>query len=414
MSTLGKVLLAVNVLLSLGVFYLASQDYAKRKQLNEAAIKYQIVIDGLAVDPITGEDAPDADGLLVRVTGANGIPETKTVTKKLVDSLFAGTDTTFGSSGTPTTQIDEVNEVYKKYIQRIDGMPNDAARIRELCGGYEVNPQTNLATFRPGRLLYLAESFEERQAINNLVPPVNQVNVDPAFLAASAKAARDRLKARFDAVTQMANPDAPETIRKQVEDLKTKIAANPKDDAAKKELNLISANGPSGPTSNDLERRMKIAQLLMGMNPSPNWQKRVALLAGLKYYQLAITEQTGRIEAMLTQTKDARYTDQQVHDAEYEQLKAFAIENSKLVDQQDRIVKGLITTLAADQTIYETRVAQLNSLKAELAQLTIDVNKQIAAQSAVEKELFTVQREVGQTLRETGRLENELRSKDGK
>ena len=31
MSTLGKVLLAVNVLLSIGVLYLASQDYAKRK-----------------------------------------------------------------------------------------------------------------------------------------------------------------------------------------------------------------------------------------------------------------------------------------------------------------------------------------------------------------------------------------------
>lgn len=413
MSTLGKVLLGVNVLLAIGVLYLATQDYAKRKQLNEAALKYQIVIDGVAVEPIKSEGEPDAETMIVSVAGPNQIATARTVSRKLVDSLFTGTDTTFGGANAPLSQIDEVNEVFKKYSQRIDGMANDAARIAELCGSYEVNPQTNLATFRPGRLLFLAESFEERQAIRKLLPPITG-NPDPAFLAASAKAARDRLKARFDAVTQPANADSYESIRKAYEDLKTKIAANPKDEAAKKQLIELSSSGPTGPTSSDRERRMKIAQLLMGMNPSPSWQKRVALTVGLKYYLLAITEQTGRIELMLTQTKDARFTDQQTHDAEYEQLKSFAIENSKLVDQQDRVVKSLVTILAADQSIYETRVAQLNDLKNELSILTVNVNKKLVAQKQVEKDLFTVQREVGLTLRETGKLEEELRSKDGK
>ncbi len=410
MSTLGKVLLAVNVLLSIGVLYLASQDYAKRKELNAAAVKYQIVIDGVAIEPIKGE--ADAESMLVNVAGPNGIASTKTVSKKLVEGLFNGTDTTFGGAGAPASQMDEVNEVSKKYTQRIDGMPTDAARVSELCGGYEVNPMTNLATFRPGRLLFLAESFEERQAIRKLVAPPG-IN-DAAFFAASAKVARERLKARFDAVTQPANSESIETVRKQVEDLKTKIAAEPKNDDLKKQLTALSAGGPAGPTASDRERRMKIAQLLMGLNPSPTWQKRVALTVGLKSYLLAITEQAGRIESMLTQTKDARFSDQQAFDAEYEQLKSFAIENSKLVDQQERVVKGMVTLLAADQAIFDQRTAQLKNLKEELTYLTVDVNKKLAAQRQVEKALFAVQREVGQTLRETGRMEGDLRSKDGK
>ena len=273
---------------------------------------------------------------------------------------------------------------------------------------------TNLATFRPGKLLFLAESFEERQAIRKLVPPASAAAPDPAFVAAGAKVARDRLKARFDAVTQPANPESVETVRKQVEDLKAKIAADPKNAGAKQQLNALSAGGPTGPTSSDRDRRMKIAQLLMGINPSPTWQKRVALAVGLKSYLLAITEQAGRIEAMLTQTKDSRYADQQSFDAEYEQLKSFAIENSKLVDQQDRVVKGLVTTLAADQSIFDQRSAQLNALKVELSLLSVAVNKKLVAQRAVEKALFAVQREVGLTLRETGKMEDDLRAKDGK
>jgi hypothetical protein len=412
MSTLGKILLGVNVLLAIGVLYLASQDYAKRKQLNDAAIKYQLVLDGVAVEPIKADGEPDAETMIVSVAGPNGIASAKSVSKKLVEGLFSGVDMNFGLAGVPTSQIDEVKEVEKKYLQRIDGLAGDDARIADLCGFQERNPN-GAYSFRPGVLMGLSESFEERQAIRALVPPPG-VRWDAAQLAASAKSARDRLKARFDAATAVPNADSPETARKVVEDVKTKIAANPMDKAAKDQLAALSSGGPNGPASSDRHRRMKIAQLLMGLNPSPNWQKRVALTVGLKIYQLAITEQTGRLELMLTQTKDSRYADQQAHDAEYEQLKSFAIENSKLVDQQDRVVKGLITTLAADQSIFDTRTAQLNALKTELSLLTVDVNKKLVAQQAVEKALFSVQREVGLTLRETGRMEDDLRTKDGK
>ena len=152
----------------------------------------------------------------------------------------------------------------------------------------------------------------------------------------------------------------------------------------------------------------------MQLNRSQTWQKRVALISGLKTYQLAVTEQMGRLQAMGKITGDFRYADQQSFDSEYEQLKTFALENSKLVDQQERVVNGLQKTLATDQGLFDTRTAQLAALKNELAALTVKVNAQLAKQKQVEKDLFAVQREVGLTLRETGKLEEDLRKKDGK
>lgn len=404
MSTLGKVLLFVNVLLAFGVLFLASQDYAKRREMNTAALKYQVVIDGLAVEPIKELGDLDADTMAVTVTGPNGITTALPVSKKVVDSVFTGVDTAFGGSGTPKTQLDEVNAVSTKLNQTIDGMANDAARVAFLCGSIDAK-----GFLVPGLLMTLSDTFEERQAVRNLF-----YRVPAAQMAASAKAARDRLKAKFDAVTQAPNPQRPEDVRKQVEEIKAKIAASPKDNKPKEELTNLSAGGPTGPAANDLDRRLKIAQLLMQLNPAPAWQKRVALTVGLRTYQLAITEQVSRLEAMATQTRDARFSDQQNHDVEYEQLASFALENSKLVDQQLRVVDGLAKTLADDQALFDKRTVQLKNLKDELAQLTNAVNDQLIKQKKTEADLFAVQREVGLTLRETGKLEGDLRAKEGK
>ncbi len=403
MSTLGKVLLFVNLLLAVGVMYLAAQDYAKRQDLNAAAVKYQFVIGGQSVEAIKDADVgePAADQLIVNVTGPNKVPRNVIVSKKMIEGLYTGADNTFAGSGVPNSQVELVNAVYTKLVQDVDAKANNsAAAVAELCGVLD------RGTFLPGKLLNLADTYEERAAIRKLAL------VPPDQMAASLKDARDRLKRRFDGVTAAPDPEQPERDRKTMEDLKAKIQANPNDPAPKAQLAELSAAGPTGPTASDAERRMKIAQLLMQVNPSPDWQKKVAITVGLKTYQLAITEQTGRLEAMGALTRDARFSDQQNFDAEYEQLKSFALENSKLVDQQDRVVKGLQETLATDEAVFNQRSAQLAALKTELATLTAEVSKKLEAQRAVEKSLFEVQREVGLTLRETGKLEGDLRQKE--
>lgn len=402
MSTLGKILLFVNFLLAIGVLYLASQDYEKRQQLNFAALKYQIVIGGLPVEAIKDADAgdPGTDGMLVSVAGPNSILTNKVVNKKLVEGLFTGTDNQFAGSGVPASQIELVNAAYKTLSAAVDSKPAAADQVRYLCG------ELKDGRFTGGPLLDIADTFEERAAIRKLSLGT------PDQMAANAKQARERLKRRFDAVTEAPNANQSDEHRKKVEELKTKILANPKDGTAKEALQALSAGGPTGPTGSDPERRLRIAELLLGINRGPEWQKKVALTVGLRTYQLAVSEQTSRLEAMTAQTRDARYADQQTFDVEYEQLKSLALENSKLVDQQTRVVDGLTKTLASDQALFAKRQTQLTELKNELAVLTTEVNKQLARQQKTEQELFAVQREVGLTLRETGKLESDLRDKE--
>lgn len=397
MSTLGKVLLFVNILAAAGVFYFATQDYAKRQQLNEFLVKYSLVLNGIDVDAAKGESA-SADTISVGIYSIKGNYTVQPVAKKLLDGIFSGANgEAFERTGTPTSQMEELLAVSTKLNQQIDSQPSDAKRIADLCG---VNVQ---GTFVPGTLMNLSETFEERLAIRKLaLAPSDRA-------AANVKDARDRLKRKFDAVTEAPNPEAPDAIRKKIEELRTKIIAAPRDNALKQQLTDLAGGGPTGPCANDQERRLRIAQLLMQLSPAPNWQKRVALLVGLKTYQAALTEQAGRMELMAQQTRDLRFSDQSGFDAEYEQLGSLALEQSKLVDQEDLVVRGLKSQLAADEEILKKRSEQLRLVKEDLAALTASVNQKLADQAKVETALFEVQRQVGLILRETGRLEQDLR-----
>jgi hypothetical protein len=403
MSTLGKILLFVNVLLAAGVFYLATQDYAKRRQLNEALVKNSLVLNGLPTDSNKGDSS---DAVTVGIYGLNGQYAEEAIPKKLLDSIFSGANgAAFERTGSPTSQVDELQAVYTKLLQDVEKANDPKQQLVKICGG---NQSSNAgAVFVPGILLMMSDTYEERLALRRLA------DASPDRVAASVKECKDRLKSRFDSAIDVPNPDAPETLRKKVEELKTKILAAPNDVAIKNQLTALAGAGPTGPCANESERRLRIAQVLMQASPSADWQKRVAYVVGLKTYQAAVTEQAGRLDLMAQQTRDLRYSDQGAFDQEYEQLASLALEQSKLNSQQSRLVKGWQGHLAAATELKNSRTTQLNGLKTQLATVTGEVNKKLAEQAAVESKLFEVQREVGLTLRETGRLEQELRKREG-
>ena len=51
MSMLGKIMLVVNLLAAAGLFYFATQDWAKRQETNGTVLRYRLTIDGMPVDP---------------------------------------------------------------------------------------------------------------------------------------------------------------------------------------------------------------------------------------------------------------------------------------------------------------------------------------------------------------------------
>lgn len=81
MRLFGILLLVFILLAGGGYVYLASQDYKGRQQINAAALRHVLLVQGL---PLEGEDFNTEDETPFEVLMAGG-ESTKTVSKKLLE-----------------------------------------------------------------------------------------------------------------------------------------------------------------------------------------------------------------------------------------------------------------------------------------------------------------------------------------
>ena len=403
MSMLGKIMLVVNLLAAAGLFYFATQDWAKRQETNGTVLRYRLTIDGMPVDPAATSGESDPDAIHISVTTPAG-HTTETVTKKLLDAHFKDAASgTYGGSGAVASQIAEVKTVQDKITTELDTKPNEQAKVAFLCGSVD-----DKLTFVPGLLMKLAESFEERAAIRKLAFGT------AAQMPANREKATARFKRKFEAVLKAPDPKSLDAEATRVKELKEKILAAPDDAAAKAELAAISAEGSPAYTRDDSDRRRRIAKLLMLVDPLAGWQKRVAIVVGLQQYLTAIIDQTGRLEEMTRRAERSFEIDQNAFDEDYELLKRLALARDQRVLQQERVNSGYTAQLTADIDIEAKRMVQLNAMKDEIAALTSEINADLKLQAEVEKALFEVQKKVGDTLRGNLNLEKDLGNAEGK
>ncbi|MBY0460996.1 MAG: hypothetical protein K2V38_27055, partial [Gemmataceae bacterium] len=155
----------------------------------------------------------------------------------------------------------------------------------------------------------------------------------------------------------------------------------------------------------DGERRLRTAHLLIHLDREAGWQKRVAVVVGLRKYVQAVTHQADRFREMRLQAELPIGFDQ----AAFERTQQLQIAQARDADDRARKVAAeralLDETLQAQEDAVARRVSQLNNLKAQLAKVTNEVNSLLVEQSGIEKELYAVQREVALTLEDVYRLE---------
>lgn len=376
MSLLGKILLVFNLLAAGGFAYLATQDRQGRQNTTAAGLRHVLLVTGV---PLDGKDAFDEeDGVEFRIPLAGGVPTT-TVSKKLLETYFAsagGTATPAGPAilGGPMVVTNQLAEV---------------KRVRAV-----VNEAVGSAADKPGvlsaYLLLQAETYEERAAIQTAAQAGNVVDL------------QRRLDQKFDAVIKTpARPDV------------TALAPNPADDAKALDTRLKGvAEVRDGGSGDDSQRLERVAHLLVHLDTDPMWQKRVAMVIGLRRYVVAVGAQILRFSEMAARVK----RDMEVEDArfvqEYALLRDQAIKNTQLVNDAYANRLRLEAQLKKDQDAVGQRTTQLNNLLAELKRVKEQVDELIANQSKIEAVLFEVQREVGLTLDEVYKLEAELEKKE--
>jgi hypothetical protein len=442
MGTLGKILLFVNLLVAVGLAYLAAQDWAKRQDITATAVRYHLTLVGLPVEPPKGVEA-EGVALAIPMPGGTVI---ESVRPKLLDAYFQGADGGQLLGGTaPHSQIDEVKRVQAKVMAQLQG-ENDAGRLARLCGVY--TPKG----YNPGWLSLLAESYDERELVHQLAKSKDVKD--------AADKAQAMLRRRFDAVLAAPNPrlandesakikEASETLRKANDAARmafTQFQAfkdpnDPNFKAAKKQyedtLNALVAardalavalgvpppnvgsavraadrlTGEAAPptaTRDESDRRHRVAHLLAVFDPAAAWQKRVALVTGLRVYHESIAAQVNRLREMAAAVQQQMVLDQAAFSEEYEMLKGMAVERDLLLRQQQALTADLELQRSKDLEAVKQRQAQLVRRQEDLAAISGQIAQTLAKQAQVEQQLFAVQKQVGQTLDQNLQLEKKL------
>lgn len=422
MSMPGKILLVVNFFVAAGLAYLIAQDWSARQTVTAVVARSALTLDGLPV-----EAWPTADDVRVDAE-VGGLHVVETVRPKMLADHFQGADggPAFGGAvgEVKWSQVEEVQRARSKADAQLAAAAGPAGKLVLLAGRYDAK-----GAFAPGWLAAMAESYDERQLVRSLaeaaVPPPGQPAADPQALEEAVKTADAMLRRRFDAALAKPDPQlaAGETAR--VKDLSEALRAadaaareankqffaNPMDQAAGQKLadavtaleqalrdqrQFLTALGNSAPRD-EPDRRRRIAHLLAHLDRDAAWQKRVALVVGLRTYVAAVQDHVNRLRDMASGAQQQVVLDQAEFSETYEVLKGLANERALLLAQQSALTADLAAQRARDREAVAQRAAQLQRRQQELKELLDQVAAALTRQAEVEQGLLGVQKRVAET-----------------
>jgi hypothetical protein len=316
----------------------------------------------------------DETEIQFKVAMAGGY-HTETISKKLLEVyLSAGGDGGTLGNGLVPNQFAEVRRV--------------KAKLEELTAA---NPGNRIALLS-GWLLWQAETLDERDAIQKAVADNN------------ADELQKRLDAKFDAVLKApGKADADATAPLAVED-----AGN----ADKQKEKLAQVEQSRLASLDDSERRVRLAHLLVHLDPGAAWQKRVMVVVGLRRYVAAVAAQAERFRDMTARIDLLIPTDQAGYIAQEETLRRLAIDRTDLANRQIEIRTRKTDEKNRIDNFVAERETQLRAITAQLNKTKAEVDELLARQAGIEAALFDVQREVAITLDEVYELEKRLEARE--
>ncbi|QJW96266.1 hypothetical protein [Frigoriglobus tundricola] len=442
MRLFGILLIVANLLAGAGFVYLSTQDWKGRQSITAAGLRYLLLLKGVPLEP-SGPDGFGAEDETPFVFEMGGGETTKTISKKLLEAYFrdnsgaaqapAGAD---GPAGAPRVSLAANTPV----TNQIAEVKRVQALIKAELAKDGLAPAEKVALLR-GWLLYQAESYETRLeylALTDAKDAKGQIK-SPEQLKADAERLEKILDTRFAAVVN--RPDANRTptaaalpdVKKAADEL-TKLTNDlrdlqdrrpaPEDDikakakeveAKRTELTEAAkqaqaaadqvADQRGASSLDETERRGRLAHLLIHLDPDAAWQKRIIAVVGLRRYVRAVSLQVSRFDDMIRHVEQAIPGDQSAFIVEETVLRQQATQNAEraraIAEERAKMVEQKTATVDA----VTRRRTQLKSLTDQLTKVKAEVDELLVRQTAMEKQLFEVQREVGLTLEDVYRLE---------
>lgn len=422
MGLFGKILLVVNLLASGGFVYLALQDYKGRQTINAAGLRHVVLRSGLPVDSAAPDKLPPrvqptADNysefvsteIPFPVEGAGGVM-TVSVSPEFLYVYFSQAGVEAGDPLTSTdpvaNQMAEVKRVWgiiKGIADKADGPAAKGQAIASflLLQAETIGERTEyldwIAKNNGGQLLHALDIKFHRVAPKL----VESGPLNPEEWARLPDQIR-ALEAERDAATKLA--DDAKAAGNAAEEEKQRGIAGEKASAI--------ARLRTAPPEDEIDRRKRIAHLLIHLDRGAAWQKRVEMVIGTAAYAPAIDAQTARFRQMTERIDDAIVKDQQKFSGEYSRLRARAIEHTQRVIEMQHVREQLDNQNKKDKTLRDERAQQLKDLGEVLTAFKEEVTQLLAKQTLTEKKLFDLELEIGLLLEQVYELDAELRHRE--
>ncbi len=392
MRLFGILLIVINLLAGAGFVYLATENWKGRQTITAAGLKHVLVLQGL---PYDGPDAFSADDETPFVVPMAGGERTSTVSRKLIEKYFAET------AGAPAA--DSTSKVQLAGQMPVPSVVAEVKRVQGLVFGElakeALGPAEKIELYRFW-LLPQAETVDVRNAYLALLSDRDATGAAKGDRAADLDALDKALKARFAAAVEKPQPaDGP--------------PAPPADDnAAAREALKKLGEWRAGPALDEVDRQTRAAHLLVHLDGDAMWQKRVAAIVGLRKYGKVIAAQALRFADMTKHVDRGIPGEQAAFVAHEAQLREAATQTADRARLQAAERLKLEEQKAAADDAVNRRRTQLAELVALYTKVKNEVDELLVRQSALEAQLFDVQREVALTLDEVYRLEQLLVEKE--
>lgn len=410
MRAFGIVLLVVNLLGAAGFGYLAVQDWKGRQTITAAGLRHLLVLRGLPLgtqkgDPTDMPADPEAEVPFV-VEGPGGVP-TSSVSPDLLKAYFQNAGITPDANAKVALAVNTPVPNQLAEVRRVYGL------VRTAIGQQDGAAAKALVAF--DLLINQAETWEERLDILALRDAGNGTElahlldlkfygVEPGLVDAGP-IEPDLWGKREERIKEL-------EARRQALETEADAAGNTPAGAEKRAqaqalAGTIERRRPQAPRD-EPERRNRLAHLLAHLEPAAGWQKRVALVVGIRQYVGTIAAQAVRLNDMVARVERATADDQERFWETYSQLRNLAIARTVQFRDQLEVRKRLADQAQKDQDIVSQRELQLTDLKDQLVKVKAEVDALLARQTLTEAQLFRIQREVGQTLESVYQMEADL------
>jgi len=357
-STLGRVLIILNLLAAGAFIYVGLMDRKIREDAAFRVFLHEFAIAGLPLED--GKAVVDADHVAIDFQYSNS-QAIDQLNRRSFSQLFipvrGGQELDEAAGKEPITSLlAEVKRTQNRVNEVLDSIEAVPVRIDKLYA-YLINQ---------------AKTFEERERIRAM-----RTNPKAYDLL------RDELTRRFDTAQSPLSTDAD-----------------------------LDADGNKLTHRTRSERREEIGHLLYHLSSEKEWRDRVLVVLGQQTYVSVLTSQAANLELMATRIRTLISDDASKFEPRYQELAQKAL--FLALDVRARVVAlKSQQQLAADHlALQESREAEVDAIRMELGKARQITKDGLADQAKLEARLFQVQQEIGAALDELVALEINVRKRE--